>query len=286
MAGLAVWLAKHYVENAVITFNTQDIFPYNAIYSGMVKESSLIFKFLAAVQRYAYNKADHIITISNDMKKLLIEDGVNSNKIEVIFNWSYQDEPYRNLDLTPVLKMFNANYFNVVYAGNIGVMQNVDILIEAAKRLIDDKDIWFHIIGNGVYKEKLECKAKEFGIQNISFWPMQPAEMAPLIYQAADINIIPLINDAYKTALPSKTATCFACGKPVIFAIGSESEFGKKVTKDTGCPVVSSNKVEELVNAIRDIQLGKVRCETTTFFNEYMKKSINSMKYAEIITRR
>ena len=73
------------------------------------------------------------------------------------------------MDLTPVSKMFKKGIFNVVYAGNIGVMQNVDILIETAKLMKDDKSVWFHIIGNGVYKDKLKARAKEYGITNISF---------------------------------------------------------------------------------------------------------------------
>lgn len=286
VAGVAVWLAKHYVKKAIVTFNTQDIFPYNAVFSGNVKRGSVVFKVLAAVQRYAYKKADHVITISEDMKELLIEDGVKPDKVEVVYNWSYQDRLYESLDLSPVSHMFDKNYFNVVYAGNIGVMQNVDILIEAAKRMRDDKSVWFHIIGNGVYKEKLEARAKEYGIKNISFWSMQPSEMAPLIYSAADVNVIPLVKDIYKTAFPSKTATCFACQKPVVFAIGSESKFGQKVATETGCPVVSSDKAEELVNAIIDIQLGRIQCETGRFFTEHMSSTVNSRTYAEIITRR
>ena len=182
--------------------------------------------------------------------------------------------------------MFNKEFFNVVYAGNIGVMQNVDILIEAAKLMKDDKSTWFHIIGNGVYKEKLEARAKTYGISNISFWPMQPSEMAPLIYCAADVNIIPLVKGIYKTALPSKTATCMACEKPIIFAIGTESKTGQKITKETGCPVVEADHAEGLAEAIRSIRDGKHQYQTAAFFKEHMGKTVNSDKYAEIITRR
>lgn len=287
VAGFAIGLARRILgPKCLITFNVQDIFPYNAVFSGNVRRNGFVFKVMAAEQRFGYKRADRIITISEDMKETLIADGVPAEKIEVVYNWSYQDEVYENLDFSPVSHMFKSDFFNVVYAGNIGVMQNVDILIEAARLMKEDKSIWFHIIGNGVYKEKLETRAKEYGIQNISFWPMQPSEIAPLIYSTADINVIPLVKDVYKTALPSKTATCFACQKPVVFAIGAESKFGRKVATETRCPVVSSDKAEELVKAIRDIQMGKVQCETGRFFTEHMSSSVNSRTYAEIITRR
>lgn len=286
VAGFAVRAIRKKLPKAIVTFNVQDIFPYNLSFSGGLKRSSPVFKALAAEQRYGYKHVDNVITISEDMKDTLVADGVDDKKVEVIYNWSYQDEPYENVDLTPVSHMFKPVYFNVVYAGNIGVMQNVDILIEAAKLMKADQGVWFHIIGNGVYKEKLEARAKEYGITNISFWPMQPPEFAPVIYSTADVNVIPLVKDVYRTALPSKTATCLACQRPVIFAIGMDSKFGKKAAIEAGCPVVEADRPEELVEAIRVVQSGVLENKTGDFFLNYFGITENSRKYAEIIVRR
>lgn len=284
VAGFAVRAIRKKLPKAVVTFNVQDIFPYNLSFSGSLKKSSPVFKILAAEQRYGYKHADHVITISEDMKDTLVADGVNADKVEVIYNWSYQDEPYENVDLAPVSHMFKPEYFNVVYAGNIGVMQNVDILIEAAKLMKENQSVWFHIIGNGVYKEKLEARAKEYGIKNISFWPMQPPELAPAIYSAADVNVIPLVKDVYRTALPSKTATCLACGKPIIFAIGKDSKFGQKAMREAGCPVVEADKADELVAAIYRVIGGETGNKAAEFFLGNCRNTENSRKYAEIIT--
>ena len=282
-AGIAVYLVRKYLKNSRITYNVQDIFPYNAVYGGKVKKNSLVFKILAGIQRYGYRHSDHIITISEDMKETLIEDGTDADKVEVIYNWSYQDEPYQDVDLQPVAHMFDKAYFNIVYAGNIGVMQNVDILIETAKQMKSDKNVWFHIIGDGSHKKEIETTAREYGIENISFWPMQPSELAPAIYSAADVNVIPLVKDVYRTALPSKTATCMACRKPIIFAIGKASKFGKKVVEEAGCQVVETNHAEELVDAIRRVQNGKQENSAGEFFLKHCGLTENSRKYAEII---
>lgn len=284
VAGFAVRSIRKKLPKTIVTFNVQDIFPYNLTFTGSLRKSSPVFMVLAGVQRYGYKHADHVITISEDMKDTLVADGVESGKVEVIYNWSYQDELYENVDTAAVSHMFDKNYFNVVYAGNIGVMQNVDILIEAAKLMKADKSVWFHIIGNGVYKEKLEARAKEYGLTNISFWPMQPSELAPAIYSAADVNVIPLVKDVYKTALPSKTATCMACQKPIIFAIGKNSKFGKKAKEEAGCSVVEADKAKELVEEIRRIQLEKHVTELGRFFLKYFKSTVNSQQYAEVIT--
>lgn len=284
VAGFAVRTVRRKMPKAIVTLNVQDIFPYNLSFSGGLKRSSAVFKVLAAEQRYGYKHSDHVITISEDMKDTLVADGTKEKKIEVIYNWSYQDELYDNLNLSAVSHMIKPEYFNVIYAGNIGVMQNVDILIETAKRMKDNKDVWFHIIGNGVYKAKLEAQAEEYGITNISFWPMQSPELAPIIYSAADVNVIPLVKDVYRTALPSKTATCLACQKPVIFAIGKESKFGQIVMNEAGCLVVEADEAEELVEAIRRIQSGE-KNRTGSFFLKYFKNTENSRRYAETIVR-
>ena len=283
VAGFAVRTIRKKLPKAIVTFNVQDIFPYNLSFSGGLKKSSPVFKILAAEQRYGYKHADHVITISEDMKDTLVADGVNADKVEVIYNWSYQDEPYENVDLAPVSHMFKPEYFNVVYAGNIGVMQNVDILIEAAKLMKENQSVWFHIIGNGVYKEKLEARAKDYGITNISFWSMQPPELAPAIYCAADVNVIPLVKDVYKTALPSKTATCLACGKPIVFAIGKDSKFGQKALNEAGCLLVEANDAESISNALRSFKKDQNIVSENYFFLKYCKRSLNAFRYAETI---
>ncbi len=282
-------LARKYNRHAKITLNVQDIFPYNAGYSGNINKNGFVFKVMAAFQRRGYKIVDRIITISEDMKDTLVHDGNPAEKIDVIYNWSYQDEPYDQdkLDMAVPDRLFEKRYFNVVYAGNIGVMQNVDILIEAARLMMEDEDVWFHIIGNGVYKDRLEARAKEYRITNISFWPMQPPECAPAIYSAVDINVIPLVKDVYKTALPSKTATCLACRKPVVFAIGKESLFGNKVSMENNCLLADSENPAELVDAIHSIiQTKKVKLSDCTFYLDNMQKSKNAARYASIITSR
>ena len=281
----AVFIQSNYVAGfAVNAFNVQDVFPYNAMYSGKVSKKSIVFKTLAFLQRRGYKRSDSIITISEDMKETLVSDGTPENKIEVIYNWSYQDDPYKDVDLSPVEHMFNKEYFNVAYAGNIGVMQNVELVVEAARLLKDDKDIWFHIVGGGLYKEKLQALAAEYEVANISFWPLQPPELSPAVYSASDVNVIPLVKNAYKTALPSKTATCLACSTPVVLAIGKESVFGKKAVSGADCRLIDANRPEELVDEILKLKGWNPHPNTGDFFTKYCSASLNSGKYAEIIT--
>ena len=282
VAGFQMRALKSYVPQVPIIFNIQDLFPENAVYSGKLKKSGAPYYLFSHLQKYAYKNASALITISEDMKSEIVQLGVDKDKIEVIYNWSYQDQSYdtslsENRDIR---KMLPHNVFNVVYAGNIGVMQNVEIIIETAKRC-QDPGVVFHIFGDGVHKKKLEDEA--CGLSNVRFWPMQPVEKAPALYSCADINVIPLARNIYKTALPSKTATCLAANAPVIFCIGTDSQFAKMVNSKTGCPIVDCEDSKSLLDMILKIKNKDLTCDTTDFFIKNMGISHNSMEYARII---
>ena len=96
--------------------------------------------------------------------------------------------------------------------------------------------------------------------------------------------MIPLVKDVYRTALPSKTATCLACGKPIIFAIGKDSKFGQKAMNEAGCPVVEADQAKDLVGAIHRVMRGETGNKATEFFLAHCRNTENSRKYAKIIT--
>lgn len=282
VAGFMAFVVKHNMPKARLTYNVQDIFPENAAYIGSVK--GMVYRVLSAEQRYAYRHADRIITISEDMRDLLIEKGADPKKTEVVYNWSYTDNLYRYEDVysEEIAKYLSTGKFNVVYAGNIGTMQNVDVVVETAKLMQDEEDIHFHIFGDGMYKDRLQHKAE--GLSNISFWPMQPSELAPSIYAMADVNVIPLAPNIYRTALPSKTATCLACQKPILFCIGKKSKFGESLSKQAGCYVSESSDSDDLEKMILMIKKRKTQVNCESFYRSAFLKSINSQKYSSLIT--
>ena len=287
-AGFAFYLLQKKQRTAIKTFNVQDAFPDNAVFSGTISKTGLLYKVFSKAQGYAYRRADHIITISQDIKELVQEYGITSQKIDVVFNWSYQDGLFskETIDTSAVANIFDKGKYHVVYAGNIGLMQSVDTLVEVACRMQKDAEICFDIIGNGVYREKLQKRVIELGLTNVFFYPMYPAELAPAIYCSADINVIPLKDKVYRTALPSKTATCLASQRPIIFAIGKNSKFGNWISAETGCPVVDIDDLDCFVDAIHSLKSGSINCNTGLAYKKFFSKTINSRRYVEIITTR
>ena len=276
VAGFMTFVVKHNMPKARLTYNVQDIFPENAAYIGSVK--GIVYKILSAEQRYAYRHADQIITISEDMKELLIEKGADSQKTDVVYNWSYTDNLYRYEDVysEKIAKYLSTGKFNVVYAGNIGTMQNVDVVVETAKLMQDEEDVHFHIFGDGIYKERLQHEAE--GLSNISFWPMQSSELAPSIYAMADVNVIPL-------APNSKTATCIACQKPIVFCFGNQSKFEKEISGQEGFYLTNSSDASELKSAILKIKKSQPNTSVSVLYASRFLRSVNSQKYCDLIIK-
>lgn len=285
VAGIQTRILRHIQKGIPVIFNVQDIFPENAVYSGKMKADGFVYKCFAFMQRHAYRYASKIITISEDMKDQLVEIGADADKVEVVYNWSYRDTMYspEEIDYSCLEGIIDRNKFNVVYAGNIGLMQNVEIVIRAASQMKDEKDICFHVVGDGMYRKKLEQLADDLQADNVHFHDMMSTDCAPAIYSVADVNVIPLAKDIYRTALPSKTATCLACGKPIVFAVGKESKFVQKLSQMIDCVSVNADDVQALSDAVREIVDSNYTCCVQSVFTASFGKTANSQRYAAII---
>lgn len=240
--------------NCKIIYNVQDIFPYNLKFSGQLPLAGITFPIFRKLQNIGYRMADKIITISDDMKQMLIDDGVEADKIEVVYNWSYADTPIK-LETIDQKNMFDLQLdhskFNVIYAGNIGKMQNVELIARAAREMVEDESIHFYIIGDGANKRGVEQIV--YGLKNVTMLPMQPSRYAESIYAQADLNVIPLMPGGIKTALPSKTATVLRVNKPVAFCIDRETKIEKmmdKISDTYFCDCCDTTSIKLLVQKL------------------------------------
>lgn len=264
----------------------QDVWPDNAVQSHIISEETFLYKFFEMWQKSVYRLADKLICISDDMKDFIVSKGVNADKIEVIYNWGYSDEV---VDISWEENLFVKKYnldrdkFYAIYAGNIGKMQNVEIVVNAAKELQDRQDIEFLIIGDGVRREAIEEMTD--GMSNITMFPMQPSEMAIHIYSAAGVNIIPLVAGGVKTAMPSKTGVVLSCGQPVVFCFDSSKRFKDTVVKNSAGVVVDSEKPVELASKIVGFADRETKVKKYDLFISTFRRQVNIEKYKESIHR-
>ncbi len=266
----------------------QDVWPDNAVQSGLISDGSLIYRYFEFWQRRVYALSDRLICISDDIKAFIAQKGVSPDKIDVIYNWGYDDKP---VNIPCEENEFLGKYeldpqkFYAIYAGNIGRMQNVELIVAAAERLRERKDIRFLIIGDGVKVEDIRTAAAN--LPNVTMLPLQPSELATAIYSAAGVNLIPLVEGGVKTALPSKTGVVLSCGRPAIFCFGSDSAFAAAVNKYGAGMTVSATDPAPLAAAIADLaasENNQVCHGATALFSDCFTRSVNVKRYEECIT--
>lgn len=282
----SIWAAKRKKMRIVSMF--QDVWPDNAVQSGLIRNGSLLYKFFSFWQKPIYKHSHKLICISDDMKAFVASKGIDPCKISVIYNWGYTDElvdiPWeenafvKKYDLSPEI-------FYPIYAGNIGRMQNVELILQAAQLLTDRSNIRFLIIGEGARCEDIRNMATNMSLSNVEFLPFQPSELATSIYSAAGVNLIPLVPEGVKTALPSKTGVCLSCGQPVIFCFGKDCHFAKVVESYQAGDCVSAQDPAELAVSIAKLSEMPSPKKHYELFRDKFVKLTNVHAYVGVITQ-
>lgn len=252
---LLKWLTK--VPMALYCF---DLWPESVI-SGGISTDSRVYKVLYKMSRWIYSKADLILTSSKQFAEYF-SDTLKLNKKIVnlpIYAEDIFDDISKNTD----------GKTNLVFAGNIGEMQSVETIIKAANELKANKDILFHIVGDG--SARLTCfeLTESLGLKNIIFHGSFPLSEMPKFYSLADAFLVTLkANKAISYTLPGKVQTYLAAGKPIIGAIDGETSL---VIKEAKCGLCS--EAEDYLALAENIR---------KFYSEDEMKSIysaNSKKY-------
>ena len=252
-AKVAKKLSKKYRKKVPFVYNLQDVFPDSLVSAGLTSKGSVIWKIGRKIEDYTYKNADTIIVISEDIKRNITKKGVDESKIRVISNWVDTDE------IVPVSKENNILYdefgldkntFKIVYAGNIGKMQGIDMLIDVAVKLKEDAETEIIIFGDGVEKENLIKRIKKEELKNIHIYPLQPSDKVSAVYSLGDVCLVSCKKGLGKGAFPSKTVSIMATGTAIIAAFDNDSELCGIVDKyDIGVCVEPEN-ADEFVEAV------------------------------------
>lgn len=217
--GLKLPLVK-LLKKCPVVYNCQDLFPDSLSGTGLAKKGGLLWKIGSWVSNVTFNNSDKIICISEDIKRTLVEEkGVPEEKIEVVYNWVDENAvvPVAKED-NPLFEEFGINRekFYVVYAGNMGNAQNIDVIVDAAKELNGRKDMEFLIFGTGGLKEQFVEKVKNYGIDNVKFFPLQPMERVSQVYGLGDVCVVSCKPGLGGAAMPSKMLSIMSAGRAVV----------------------------------------------------------------------
>jgi colanic acid biosynthesis glycosyl transferase WcaI len=247
------------IRGAKFVYNVQEIYPDLLINQGNLK-SNIVIKILRWLEKYIYKNAAAIITIDNHFYntiKCRIED---IDKLKVVSNFvdtNLYKPKFGNLQLPSIFEN-DPNRIKVLYAGNIGFYQDWGPVIYAAEKL-QDANIDFWIIGEGVQKDYLNDIISNNGLNNIKLLPYQDRLLMPSINSFADIHFISINPQMEQEGFPSKVYTIMACSKPMIVITGIHTPIYDYL-KDLNCSIlISDNRNEKFLNAINELAKDKNR---------------------------
>lgn len=199
--------------------HVQDLWPESVTDSGMLG-NRWINKAAGAVlniwlQRL-YGNADQLIAISPGMRQLLIDRGHHPEKCTTVYNWAEED----TIHVKPT-ETFSSDGLTLLYAGNLGPMQDLETVIHAARSLDDHRGFQLDIAGEGVLEDDLRSAAE--GAQSVEFLGnLSPADVAQR-YLAADFQLVTLKDiPIFRTTIPSKLQASLAAGVPVITTVAGD----------------------------------------------------------------
>ncbi|MCB1026826.1 MAG: glycosyltransferase family 4 protein, partial [Microthrixaceae bacterium] len=136
----------------------------------------------------------------------------------------------------------------VTYAGNVGLSQPVELLVEVARRMADRSDVVFVVNGGGTSLESVRHAAE--GLDNVVFVPMQPRERLSEVLAAGDIHTILLKHGLARSSVPSKLYSILAAGRPVVASVDADTEVTRVLADAEAGLATSPGSVDELHRAI------------------------------------
>jgi glycosyltransferase involved in cell wall biosynthesis len=271
-------------------YNLQDIFPDSLAGTGLAKKGGFVWKIGRVVEDFTYRNADKIIVISEDFKKNIMAKGVPQEKIEVVYNWVEQENVIdvpRSENILFERYGLDKNKFYVTYNGNIGLTQNMDMLMEVAKALESNDDIHFVLVGNGAYKENLEQIIKERNIGNVTLLPFQPYEEISHVFSLGDVSLVISKPGVGENSVPSKTWSIMSASRPVL-ANFDENEL-KDIIESNNCGIFTKagDKVA-FTDAILKLYHDRELCRRLgdngrKFVMDNLTKETGTQKYVDVL---
>lgn len=227
-----------------VFFNLQDLWPENVHEVLGLRFPPLTWVINKIVDRI-YHNSDKILCASNGFVKNLEARGVDTEKL--VFWPQFCLEP--KLEGTRKPEIYSEDTFNVVFTGNIGDAQGLDLMIEAARELKGQGIRWY-LVGDGRARERLEKLAREYGVEEdvVFVGRVSEAEANRYVHFADCAYLSFRNNKLFNMTIPAKLQTYLACGAPILAAAGGESA---KIINEAECGIAVDPELDKLVNAAK-----------------------------------
>lgn len=246
--GVAGWMAAKR-RGVPFVFNIQDVFPDVAIETGTISSPKVI-SAAKKLEKFVYDHADVVTVLSEEMQRNV--EGKTDSTTTIIPNFvdisTFEPQPKEN----SYREEFDLVGKRVVmYCGNVGFSQSIELLADAARELADLEDVVFVVNGGGSAIGEVRRRAE--GLDNFRIIPYQAVERVPEVLAAADVHVIPLRKGLAWSSVPSKLYKILAVERPVIASVDEGTEVGRVVVDAGAGYSVPPDDPAPLTEALRSL---------------------------------
>lgn len=282
-------IKKH--RDIPFVYDLQDIFPDSLVGTGLAKKGGLLWKIGRVIENFTYKHADKIIVISEDFKKNIMAKGVPEDKIVVIYNWVDQnkvvDVPREENKLFEIYGLDRGKFY-ITYNGNIGLTQNMDMLLDVAKELQEEyEDIHFVLVGNGAYLDEVKRKVADQQLENVHLLPFQPYEDISHVFSLGDASLVISKPGVGANSVPSKTWSIMSASRPVL-ANFDENEL-KTIIENNHCGIFTkAGDKDAFKESILTLYNHRELCKEyghngRKFVLDNLTREVGTQKYVDVI---
>ena len=235
LAGL--WTARR--AGARFVFLCEDIFPEVA---ALLEDfhNATVDRTLDRINRHLLQEADAIVALGDRMRARLVhEKGAPPDRVQVIHNWADCSRIVPGEKDNAFARAHGlADRFVLMHSGNVGLSQNLEVLVEAASRLQARERLVFAVVGDGAKREALQQAAASRGLTSFRFLPYTPKEQLHDSFASADAFLVSLKPGLEGYIVPSKLYGILAAGRPYVAAVDPSSE-AAGIAREHGCGVLA-----------------------------------------------
>lgn len=287
--GYIAWLFRR--QPFVILIH--DLWPELPANVGIIKKGGVLYRAIDWCLTISYRKAEKIVVLSNAMKRVVAQKAPGlSEKIEIIHNWTDMTRVYPvSKRENKLLQEINPEGRRVVmYSGNLGRYQPMEVMIQAAILLKNRADILFLFAGDGAKKPRLEKMVADAGAGNIRFLPFQPLDRLAESLSMADISLLGIEPQNEGVIMPSKLYGLLAAGRPIICISAPDSEVAE-IIRDAGAGVQADpDDPEALADKILHLTQNRVQADEMgasglKYFHSRFERKKVTAQWAEMLRK-
>jgi colanic acid biosynthesis glycosyl transferase WcaI len=232
-------------------FHVADLQPDTALDLGMVRAGRFA-QLLYAIERLAYRRAAIVSTLTEAMRARIVAKGIPAEKVVLFADWA--DPQLFGLGDGRVdtirQELGLGDAFLVLHAGNMGVKQGLDVVLDAAEQTRSDPGIVYLLVGDGAMRPHLEARARDRGLEHVKIVALLEHERFLRVLAAADVCLVTQQRSVADVVFPSKVLTLLAAGKAVVASVTGGSAVANVIAGAGAGLVATPESGAALVDAI------------------------------------